>query len=64
MTTPLKIDYYDPLLMIPTEWEDQCKLPQFQDIKKDNRKAGTFEFQYTDALGGIRSMSYQLGKSI
>ena len=49
-------------MKIPTEWEDQCKLPQFQDIKKDNRKAGTFEFQYTDSLGGIRSMSYQLGK--
>ena len=49
-------------MKIPTEWEEQCKLPQFQDIKKDNRKAGTFEFQYTDALGGIRSMSYQLGK--
>ena len=44
----------------PTDWEDQCKLPQFQEIKKDNRKAGTFEFQYTDSLGGIRSMSYQL----
>jgi hypothetical protein len=44
----------------PTSWEEQCKLPQFQEIKKDNRKAGTFEFQYTDSLGGIRSMSYQL----
>ena len=37
-------------------------MPQFQDIKKENRKAGTFEFQYIDALGGIRSMSYQLGR--
>jgi len=49
-------------MKIPTDWEDQCKLPQFQDIKKDNRKAGTFEFQYTDSLGSIRSMSYQLCK--
>ena len=22
-------------MKIPTEWEDQCKLPQFQDIKKE-----------------------------
>ncbi len=50
-------------MKIPTEWEDQCKLPQFQNIKKESIKAGTFEFQYTDSLGGIRRITYKLNKS-
>ena len=47
-------------LKIPYDWNDQIELPQFQGTKKEDRKAGIFEFEYIDSLGGIRTYKYNL----
>ena len=47
-------------LKIPYSWEEQVKLPLFDGIKKENIKAGNFEFEFIDTLGGIRNSSYRL----
>ena len=47
-------------MKIPYDWEDQIKLPQFRDIKKNDIKAGNFEFEYTDILGDVRTRPYNL----
>ena len=47
-------------LKIPYDSEDQKKLAQFHDIKKGDIKAGYFQFEYNDSLGGIRNYSYSL----
>ena len=47
-------------MKIPYAWEEQMKLPQFNDILEPNRKVGNFEFEYNDILGGIRNYAYQL----
>ena len=51
-------------LKIPYDWEDQQQLPQFQDINKENRRAGNFEFEYTDSLGGSRNLIYKLSPKL
>ena len=50
-------------MKIPYSWEEQSKLPQFQNIQMQNRKAGMFEFQYSDISGESRSLCYQLSPS-
>ena len=47
-------------MKIPYSWEDQKKLIQFNDIKEQNRKAGNFEFEYLDTLGGIKNFTLNL----
>ena len=47
-------------LKIPYAWEDQKKLPQFRDMKERDIKAGNFEFEYNDSLGGVRNFGYNL----
>ena len=47
-------------MKIPYSWEEQIKLPQFQTTKIEDRKAGMFEFEYSDTRGETRSLSYQL----
>ena len=40
--------------------KEQIELPQFQTTKVNDRKAGMFEFEYSDTRGETRSLSYQL----
>ena len=47
-------------LKIPYSWNEQKKLPLFRDMKESDIKAGTFEFEYCDSLGGIRNYGYKL----
>jgi len=47
-------------LKIPYDWNEQIELPQFKGTKKEDRKAGIFEFEYIDSLGSIRSYKYHL----
>tara|TARA_Y100001968_G_scaffold41166_1_gene31217 strand:- start:1680 stop:2324 length:645 start_codon:yes stop_codon:yes gene_type:complete len=47
-------------LKIPYDWEDQKKLPQYIDFPENNIKAGCFEFEYNDSLGGITNFRYKL----
>ena len=47
-------------LKIPTTWEDQCTLPFLDGIKKHEKKASNFEFEYTDMLGHIKTYGYHL----
>tara|TARA_Y100001968_G_C19053832_1_gene570443 strand:+ start:78 stop:593 length:516 start_codon:yes stop_codon:yes gene_type:complete len=45
-------------LKIPYAWKNQKQLEQFRGIKEGNTKAGNFEFEYIDTLGGIRNFTY------
>ena len=47
-------------MKIPYSWESQKKLSQFNDVKDKNIKAGCFEFEYSDSVGGLRTHTYQL----
>ena len=47
-------------LKIPYDWNDQKELQIFRGIKEGNSKAGNFEFEYIDTLGGVRNVSYNL----
>jgi hypothetical protein len=47
-------------MKIPYSWSEQIELPQFQTTKVEDRKAGMFEFEYSDTRGETRSLSYQL----
>ena len=51
-------------LKIPYSWKEQQQLPQFKDIHEDNKKAGNFEFEYIDSLGGIRNYIYNLSPDL
>ena len=50
-------------LQIPTTWSTQSKLPFLDGIEESNKKAGCFEFQYTNTLGQITTSLYRLDKS-
>ena len=47
-------------LKIPYDWNDQKILPQYSDINEENIKAGCFEFEFNDILGGITNYRYKL----
>ncbi len=47
-------------MKIPYAWADQKKLPQFNGIKERHMKAGNFEFEYLDSLGGLQNYTYNL----
>ena len=47
-------------MKIPYSWDEQIKLPQFRDIKKQDIKAGNFMFAYTDTLGDVITTNYNL----
>tara|TARA_Y100001968_G_scaffold220130_1_gene202941 strand:- start:385 stop:1038 length:654 start_codon:yes stop_codon:yes gene_type:complete len=49
-------------MKIPYTWSEQKKLPQFTDMKEEDIKAGNFEFEYIDTLGGVTNYSYKLSK--
>ena len=51
-------------LSIPYHWKDQMQLPQFIDIEEVNRKAGNFEFEYMDTLGGIANYAFNLSPDL
>ncbi len=51
-------------LKIPYDWEEQCKLTQFSEIDKGNIKAGQFQFEYTDSLGGISTYGFRLSPKL
>ena len=51
-------------MKIPYDWEDQKKLEQFRDIEYENIKAGTFQFEYNDSLGGIKTYGYKLSPEL
>ena len=47
-------------LKIPYSWNDQKNLPQFKYLNDKDVRAGVFEFEYNDSLGGIRNYTYRL----
>jgi len=47
-------------LKIPYSWDEQKLLPQFRDIKERDIRAGNFEFEHNDSLGGIKTSTYRL----
>ena len=47
-------------LKIPYSWDEQKKLPQFCGMKDTNMKAGCFEFEYNDSIGGILNYRFKL----
>ena len=47
-------------MKIPYAWEDQKKLPQFNDIQETQIKAGNFEFEYIDTNGDILNYQFHL----
>lgn len=47
-------------MKIPYDWDDQKKLPQYIELNDRNIKAGCFEFEYNDSLGGILNYRYKL----
>jgi len=47
-------------MKIPYSWEEQKKLPQFNDMNDVHKKVGNFEFEYIDTLGGIRNYGFKL----
>ena len=49
-------------LKIPYTWEDQVKLPRFKGTKKDDIKAGNFDFEFTDMFGRILSETFRPNK--
>tara|TARA_Y100001968_G_C19335052_1_gene706375 strand:- start:211 stop:855 length:645 start_codon:yes stop_codon:yes gene_type:complete len=51
-------------LRIPYSWQDQKKLPQFLDMEDREIKAGNFEFEYNDSLGGVQNFSYRLSPDL
>ena len=51
-------------MKVPYSWEDQQKLPQFLDIKKGDRKAGNFEFEYINTLGEVTNFAYRLSSKL
>ena len=51
-------------LDIPYDWKQQNKLEFLDGMKEEDKKAGIFEFEYTDILGGIRNFGYRLDKSL
>lgn len=51
-------------LRIPYSWDDQKKLPQFLDMKDQEIKAGNFEFEYNDSLGGVQNFTYRLSQDL
>jgi len=51
-------------LKIPYSSDQQQKLPQFFDVKKDQRKAGNFEFEFTDTLGDVSNHAYKLSPEL
>ena len=50
-------------LKIPTNWNEQCKLPFLSGVEEKSKKAGCFEFQYTNTVGQIQAKTYRLDKS-
>ncbi len=50
-------------LKIPYNSLEQQKLPVFNDMDDKNKKAGDFEFEYHDSLGGIKNISYKLSSN-
>tara|TARA_Y100001968_G_C19393210_1_gene736780 strand:+ start:979 stop:1620 length:642 start_codon:yes stop_codon:yes gene_type:complete len=51
-------------LKIPYHWRDQQQLNQFNNIHDSNKKAGDFEFEYIDSLGGIRNYIFHLSSEL
>ncbi|WP_269625266.1 putative 2OG-Fe(II) oxygenase [Prochlorococcus marinus] len=51
-------------LKIPYGWLDLKKLPQYNDMNDDDIKAGCFEFEYNDSLGGVQNYSYRLSPEL
>ena len=51
-------------LNIPYLWEEQKKLPQFLDMNEREIKAGNFEFEYNDSLGGVQNYTYRLSPEL
>ena len=51
-------------LKIPCDWREQNKLPHFDCIKKQDKKAGCFEFKYIDTLAGIRNLDVKSCKEM
>ena len=47
-------------MRIPTHWKEQVKLPFLDGVPEANKRVSSFEFQYIDALGGIRGFHYPL----
>ena len=47
-------------MKIPYNYEDQCKLPQFNRMKGRNKKPGMFEFEYTNIFGDRSVIPYRL----
>ena len=51
-------------MKIPYSWDEQIKLPQFNDMKQSDIKAGNFEFEFTDILGDVMSSGFQLSPKL
>tara|TARA_B100001250_G_scaffold205550_1_gene176461 strand:- start:1711 stop:2355 length:645 start_codon:yes stop_codon:yes gene_type:complete len=51
-------------LKIPYHFEIQQQLKQFDGMKKNDIKAGNFEFEYMDSLGSITNLEYKLSPSL
>ena len=48
-------------MKIPTEWEDQKELPIAKN-SGDSRAISSFILSYTDILGGIKTLTFQMNK--
>ncbi len=51
-------------MKIPYDWREQNKMPFLDGVKENDKKAGVFEFEYTDIFGGIRNYGYRLDKNM
>ena len=51
-------------LKIPYDWREQDKLSMFNGMREKDKKAGMFEFEYLDSLGGIRNLGFKLCKQM
>ena len=51
-------------IKIPYNWKEQNKLSFLDGIKEDDKKAGIFEFEYHDILGGVCNYGYRLEPSM
>ena len=51
-------------MKIPYSWEEQKKLAQFSDVNDSQIRAGNFQFEYNDTIGGIKTYGYRLSPEL
>ena len=51
-------------MKIPYDCNELAKLPQFVGTKRDDIKAGLFEFEFIDSIGNIKNLKYPLSSKL